>query len=248
VRGGGETASGIIHTLVSCGFNVIVSETENSSAVRSGSAYCEALYDGETRIDGISCLRVQDVQEAEQIFALGMAALVKDDGEVFNNVCADILIDTVGGDCNINAKYKIGLGSGYLVGKDADCVVETVGRDIGRVLYKGYARSIVGFDGVNSVYAPLGGTAVNVMKVGDEVRYDSVITKIGYNNVTAGENGYIHALVRDGHNVKYGMKIAEIATQKHDCFSVSVKNRCIAGGVLEAVVKHLNKAEDDRIE
>ena len=61
---------------------------------------------------------------------------------------------------------------------------------------------------------------------------------------TAGEvkatiSGVIRGLIRDGYPVFEGMKIADIdprAEQKKNCFTISDKARCIAGGVLEVLL------------
>jgi hypothetical protein len=55
-------------------------------------------------------------------------------------------------------------------------------------------------------------------------------------------DGLLRGLIRDGYPVKKGLKIADIdpRLQEYDnCFTISDKARCIAGGVLEAVM-HLN--------
>jgi xanthine dehydrogenase accessory factor len=235
VRGGEQLESAVIHRLVSCGFNVLVTVGENPSFMRRGNTFCEAAFDGEARVDGVGCLRVQDVSEAEKIFDLGMAALVIDDG--ISNIKADILIDMYGGCNNIEADYKIALGGGYLVGKDADCVVEISGDDAGKVLYEGYARADIYRD-TDGEYSTSAGRAANVLSLGDEVRRGSVITKIGYADVCATKDGFLSAIIREGCEVRPGMKVAEILPDKKDCFMLSMKNRCISGGVLEAVVRY----------
>ena len=51
------------------------------------------------------------------------------------------------------------------------------------------------------------------------------------------------ALIRDGYPVTRGFKIADIdprASEYQNCFTISDKARCIAGGVVEAVL-HLKK-------
>ena len=52
-------------------------------------------------------------------------------------------------------------------------------------------------------------------------------------------SGVIRGLIRDGYPVFEGMKIADIdprAEQKKNCFTISDKARCIAGGVLEVLL------------
>ena len=51
--------------------------------------------------------------------------------------------------------------------------------------------------------------------------------------------GLLRGLIRDGYPVTAGMKIADIdprAEEYDNCFKISDKARCIAGGVLEALL------------
>ena len=47
-------------------------------------------------------------------------------------------------------------------------------------------------------------------------------------------------MIRDGYPVRVGFKMADIdprAEEYHNCFTISDKARCIAGGVLEAILQ-----------
>ena len=51
--------------------------------------------------------------------------------------------------------------------------------------------------------------------------------------------GVLRGLIRPGYPVTKGLKIADIdprASERKNCFTVSDKARCIAGGVLEAIL------------
>ena len=68
---------------------------------------------------------------------------------------------------------------------------------------------------------------------------DQVIAMVGDTPVKATISGVIRGLIRDGYPVFEGMKIADIdprAEQKKNCFTISDKARCIAGGVLEVLL------------
>ena len=57
--------------------------------------------------------------------------------------------------------------------------------------------------------------------------------------VLASLTGLLRGLIRDGYPVTKGFKIADIdpRTEEYDnCFTISDKARCIAGGVLEAIL------------
>ena len=64
-------------------------------------------------------------------------------------------------------------------------------------------------------------------------------TETGTVPVAASINGLLRGLIRDGYPVTEGFKIADIdpRTEEYDnCFTISDKARCIAGGVLEAIL------------
>jgi xanthine dehydrogenase accessory factor len=57
--------------------------------------------------------------------------------------------------------------------------------------------------------------------------------------VEASLDGLLRGLIRDGYPVTKGFKIADIdpRTDEYDnCFTISDKARCIAGGVVEAIL------------
>ena len=53
VRGGGDLATGTIHRLWSAGLRVLVLEAEHPAAIRRQVSLCEAVYEGETTVEGL---------------------------------------------------------------------------------------------------------------------------------------------------------------------------------------------------
>jgi len=79
----------------------------------------------------------------------------------------------------------------------------------------------------------------NISRIADIVEKDQIIAMVGNVPVKATISGVIRGLIRDGYPVFKGMKIADIdprAEQKKNCFTISDKARCIAGGVLEVLL------------
>ena len=58
VRGGGDLATGTIHRLWSAGLRVLVLEAEHPAAIRRQVSLCEAVYEGETTVEGLRAVRV----------------------------------------------------------------------------------------------------------------------------------------------------------------------------------------------
>ena len=54
VRGGGDLATGTIYKLHQCGFDLLVLEAENPSAIRRNVAFSEAVYQGSQTVEGVT--------------------------------------------------------------------------------------------------------------------------------------------------------------------------------------------------
>ena len=57
VRGGGDLATGVVHRLWSAGLRVLVLETSHPAAIRRQVSLCEAVYEGETAVEGMRGIR-----------------------------------------------------------------------------------------------------------------------------------------------------------------------------------------------
>ena len=153
------------------------------------------------------------------------------------------------------APITIALGPGFVAGADVDAVIETKrGHSLGRVIYQGKAIENTGIPGMIAGYAkervihsPAEGIFRNVKKITDTVRQGEVIAVVEHGDkqipVKASINGLLRGLLRDGYPVTEGFKIADIdprIEEYKNCFTISDKARCIAGGVLEAIL-HLQR-------
>ena len=94
------------------------------------------------------------------------------------------------------------------------------------------------------IHCPAKGIVRNMKKITDTVSKGDVIavveTEDGTVAVEATLDGILRGLIRDGYPVTVGFKIADIdpRTEEYDnCFTISDKARCIAGGVLEAILQ-----------
>ena len=94
------------------------------------------------------------------------------------------------------------------------------------------------------MHSPAQGVLRNVHAIGDMVEAG---TEIAYIETAAGNvpvlatiTGIIRGLIRDGYPVTKGFKIADIdprTEEYQNCFTISDKARCIAGGVVEAILQ-----------
>lgn len=261
VRGGGDIATGTIMKLHQCGFPVLILEIDTPSAIRRNVAFCEAVYQGTQTVEGVCCRLAKDVTEARQMLEDGQLVLLVDpDCRCLTELQPLALVDAILAKKNLGtsrsmAPIIVALGPGFTAGSDADAVIETQrGHNLGRVLYTGSAApntgipgKIAGFDKERVIHSPAAGILHNVCAITDTVQKGQLLATIetadGNVPVHASLDGLLRGLIRDGYPVTKGFKIADIdprASEYDNCFTISDKARCIAGGVLEAIL-HLKK-------
>ncbi len=266
VRGGGDIATGTIDKLYQCGFQVLVLETANPSAIRRNVAFSEAVYQGQQTVEHLTCILAKDVEEAVSLLHNNkLVILVDPEGLCIRKLKPLAVVDAILAKKNLGtnrgmAEITVALGPGFEAGQDVDAVVETMrGHSLGRVIYEGCAipntgipGPIAGYDKERVIHSPAAGILRNVKKITDTVKKDEIIAVIeqesGSALVTATIDGLLRGLIRDGYPVPKGFKIADIdprIQEYQNCFTISDKARCIAGGVVEAIL-HLKTKREER--
>ena len=263
VRGGGDIATGTIYKLFQCGFRVLILETENPSAIRRNVAFSEAVYNGTQTVEGLTCTLAKTLEEAVSLLEEEKLAMLIDPvGECIGQLRPMAVVDGILAKKNLGthkamAPITVALGPGFTAGEDVDAVIETMrGHSLGRVIYEGEAIKNTGIPGVIAgfskervLHSPAAGVMRNVKKITDTVGKGETIalieTKEGDILVVATIDGLLRGLIRDGYPVTKGFKIADIdprLQEYENCFTISDKARCIAGGVVEAILYLKNKA------
>lgn len=258
VRGAGDLATGTILKLHGSGLRVLVTECEAPSAIRRQAALCEAAYDGAAVVEGVTARRIAHAEDAEAAWAAGEIPLLIDpDGACIAGVKPAAVVDAILAKRNLGthrdmAPVTVALGPGFTAGLDVDAVIETMrGHRLGRILYTGAALpntgvpgAIGGYAAERVIHAPAAGAMEFVetpdrIDIGAIVKAGQVIARVGGAPVYATLDGVLRGLIREGYPVTKGLKIADIdprAAERDNCQTVSDKARCIAGGVLEAVL------------
>ena len=258
VRGGGDLATGTIYKLKKCGFPVLILEVSNPSAIRRNVAFCEAVYQGTQTVEGMSCSLAGSLAQAQQFLAEGkLTVLVDPKGEAISALKPLAVVDGILAKKNLGtnrnmAPITVALGPGFTAGEDVDAVIETKrGHNLGRVLWHGAAAPNTGIPGIiggygkeRVIHCPAKGIVRNIRHITDMVSRGEVIAVVETENgsvpVTATLDGILRGLIRDGYPVTEGFKMADIdprAEEYENCFTISDKARCIAGGVLEAILR-----------
>ena len=150
------------------------------------------------------------------------------------------------------ASLVIALGPGFIAGKDAHIVIETMrGHNLARLIYKGEVLPNTGVPGLvggesalRVIHAPAEGTLRVIHDIGSSVTRGEVIARIiqadgSIIDVAASLNGIIRGMLPDGFVVRRGLKMADIdprLTELNNCFTISDKARSLGGAVLTALL------------
>ena len=266
VRGGGDLATGTIYKLYQCGFPVLILEAEHPSAIRRNVCFSEAVYQGSQTVEGVTCWKADSLEQAKAYLREGkLVMLVDPESSSIFRLHPLAVVDAILAKKNLGthrgmAPVTVALGPGFTAGVDVDAVVETKrGHSLGKVLYSGTAIPNTGIPGIiggygkeRVIHSPMAGVLRNIAKITDTVVKGETIavveTETGIVPVTATINGLLRGLIRDGYPVTKGFKIADIdprAEEYDNCFTISDKARCIAGGVLEAILHLRGRQHDD---
>jgi len=256
VRGGGDIATGTIYHLYRCGFRVLILECARPSAIRRRVAFCEAVYDGMTEVEGVVCRKIETLAACEGVWQAGeIPLLVDEEADSTGTFEPKALVDGLLAKRNLGtrmdmAPLTIGLGPGFTAGVDVHAVIETMrGHDLGRIISQGQALPNTGVPGLiegrgqeRVIHASAGGIIRNRAEISDLVEKGQVIAYIDDMPVKASLTGVLRGIIRDGFHVKKGLKIADIdprGSERKNCFTISDKARCIAGSVGEVILHDL---------
>jgi xanthine dehydrogenase accessory factor len=209
-------------------------------------------------VEDMTCYRADSLQQAQQFLEEGrLTVLVDPMGESMQRLKPLAVVDAILAKKNLGtnrnmAPITVALGPGFTAGEDVDAVVETKrGHNLGKVLWNGSAAPNTGVPGIiggygkeRVIHCPAKGILRNVKKITDTVSKGEVIAVVETENgtvpVEATLDGILRGLIRDGYPVTVGFKIADIdprIDEYNNCFTISDKARCIAGGVLEAILQ-----------
>ena len=263
VRGGGDLATGTIHRLWSAGLRVLVLEAEHPAAIRRQVSLCEAVYEGETAVEGLRAVRIETLAQAEEVWKQNaVPVLVDPQGKSIAPAKPDVLVDA------ILAKKESWHNAGY--GTPDHCTRPRFhgragcgcgggtkrGHRLGRIIREGSAIPDTGIPGIiggygkeRVIHAGTAGIFMDLRKIGDIVEAGETIAQIrtadgAMISVTTQITGILRGLLRSSYPVTPGFKVADIDPRKEElsnCFLISDKARCIAGSVLELVCAQLWK-------
>lgn len=279
IRGAGDLATGVAYRLKRTGMRILMLEAPEPMAVRRAVSFCEAVYDSETVVEGMRAFLVASPEEAkghlENPDPTSIPVLVDPRGDSISYLRPHVVVDAIMAKRNLGtttemAPVVIGLGPGFIAGRDVHAVIETNrGHDLGKVILNGEAEPDTGVPGMVGGYgierlirSPATGTFRAVRHIGDRVKTGDEVGRVIVRSarVTAAEHsvpdggetsvsvlanisGVLRGLIRDGFEVKEKMKIGDVdpRAERSHCFAISDKARAIGGGVLEAILMLLGR-------
>jgi len=256
IKGGGEMASGIAHRLCRCHFRVCMTEISKPQAVRREVSFCEAVYEGEKTVEGITAKLVDSYDKLLELLDSGQIPIMVDfKAKIKEFLKPDVMVDAIMAKKNLGTKITdaplvIALGPGFYAGKDAHLVVETNrGHNLGTIIEEGEAEENTGIPGEIASFsaervfrAPRDGHISTIKEIGDYIETNDVVAIVEDLPVKAKIKGVIRGLLRSGSEVYKGMKTGDIDPRgiKEYCYTISDKARAVGGGVLEGILSHFN--------
>jgi xanthine dehydrogenase accessory factor len=238
------------------GFPVVVLELERPLMVRRRVSVGTAVLEGSITIDGMHAQRADTFSQAQAMADKGLVPVLVSPSLPPTNSPFPIVIDGLMAKRNVDtridqAEFVVALGPGFTVGWDCHAVIETMrGHRLGRVIWKGAAIADSGVPGIvqgrgseRVLRAPAAGFVQWNFDIGDMVTAETVVGSVNELPITAPFDGVLRGLIAGETAVKPNMKIGDLDPRGNveNCFTISDKALSIGGGVLEAVLTHLNQ-------
>lgn len=255
IRGGGEMATGIAHRLHRCHMRVLITEIAMPTSVRRNVAFAEAVYEGAQTVEGVEAVRAVSCDEAFTAWKRNQIPVFVDPEASIREILKPaVVVDAIMAKKNgvarlTDAPVVIGVGPGFTAGFNVHAVVESNrGHHLGRVIWDGAAESDTGIPAAVDGYTasrvlrvPQSGIFNALRAIGDVIATGEPVANVNGELIKAEISGQIRGLLRNGIQVRQGIKAGDIDPrgERGYCDSISDKSRAIAGGVLEAVLHSL---------
>lgn len=259
IRGAGEMASAVAWRLHMANIrHICMTELDAPLCVRRTVSFCTALEADCARVEGVEARATRSLAEVESAWRAGVIAVVgRSRWESIADLAPDIVVDAILAKSNIatqmsDAALVIALGPGFIAGRDCHLVIETNrGHHLGRLITEGSAEpntgtpgDIAGHTEARVLRAGAAGAFESERQIGERIAPGEAVGSVAGVPVTAAIGGILRGLLRSGTNVSIGVKLGDIDPRARPdyCDTISDKARAIAGAVLEAVMRHCNRA------
>lgn len=262
IRGAGDMASGVAYLLFREGFKVCFTELAAPLAIRRMVSFCEAVYDQEKTVEGVTAVRIAEPGEIFSVWKTGKIPLLIDpENSVKHFLKPHVLVDATMAKRNVgtritDAPLVIGLGPGFRAGDDVHVVIESNrGPNLGELILEGEAEPdtgipeiIGGFGEERIIRSPGKGTFRIVKQIGELVWKGEPVAWVNGEPAKAGISGVLRGLLRDGTEVTKGFKAGEVDPRGELSYCTRIFDKAIllGKGVVEAILSQLPANKNKR--
>jgi xanthine dehydrogenase accessory factor len=253
VLGGGDVGSAVALALHRAGLGVVLCDEADPAWLRRGMAFTNAWYLGSAELDGEAAMFCASVKSIPAVLdrhrliaattwswrgvaqALGALALV--DARMRKRDLHD--------DLRQDPLTSIGLGPGFVAGRNVDLAVETAwGERLGAVVAAGPTLGAVGdpppLGGAGRerfAAAPAAGRFATEHRIASRVARGQPVGAVGAQVIAAPLDGVLRGLTARGARVAPGMKLVEVDPRGDPalCYGVGERAAAIARGVIAAL-------------
>jgi xanthine dehydrogenase accessory factor len=259
ILGAGDMASGVALRLRRVGLQVVMTELPQPLAVRRTVSFAEAIFTGETTIEGVTARRLADPTDKFrliQILAKGFIPLLIDpDASAINALHPNVIVDArmrkqraeLLGSAGM---VIIGLGPGFEAGVNCTAVIETIrGHKLGRVYTQGSPEPDTRLPDQVGQYreerilrAPADGVVNPHAQIGDHIEAGQIIAEVSGQTISAPFKGILRGLIHPSVPVTSGLKIGDL-DPRDDLQLVNLvsdKALAVGAGVLEVILARPN--------
>jgi len=252
IIGGGDIGSAVAAELFRQGLRVLVADRAGSPHARRGMAFTDALFDGAALLDGLTARRLDDITSLDDWWKAAQVIPVTTipEDELMNVVAFEVLVDATmrrqgePPDRRALAATFVGLGPGYIPGRNCHVAIETQWGDLmGQVLRDrpaaartGGPRALAGVTRERFAIAPCAGVWRTDAALGQAVHAGEHIGMLAGHPVKAPIDGHLRGLSRDGIHVSAGQRLLEVDPRvEPQVFGLGERPRAVALGVAEAL-------------
>ena len=267
IRGGGDLASGVALRVHRAGLKVLISELAQPLAVRRSVSFCEAVYEKQVTVEGVTARLVDGkppsgmIQVWATLDADEIPVLIDPEASILTQLPIPIVVDArltklLPGSLPVDVPLHIGLGPGFHAGRNCHAVIETRrSHTLGRVYWDRSSQPDSGQpdgDQRRVLRAPIDGQLVGYAQIGEHVEGGQLIAEIQSatenqkSQIFSPFSGVLRGLIRPGLHVTKGVKIGDVDPRDDPdlCSLVSDKALAIGGGVLEAILSRKDNLTD----
>jgi xanthine dehydrogenase accessory factor len=257
IKGGGDIATAVAVRLYQAGHRVLVAEAPGAPILRRAMSFGAAIDQGEVVVEGIRSRPAETVPETMRLLAQQIVPVWTGGWKgALDALRPEVLVDARMMKRERNAETRrdqaplvIGLGPGFIAGKDVHLVIETNhGANLGRIIsdgeaepHTGVARLVEGYGNERYTYAPSDGTFVTLKGIGGKVEADELLGHVGAVELRSRFAGIVRGILRSGTEVQRGQRLVDVYPGGDETVTRTFTDR--AGKIAEAVLRAIEMWE-----